>query len=260
VNKIQTYVAYVYAMTSCIPSFKPAAMQHDHKSDYERLRHAVLRVRRGTDSDADYLAQAARLATIPPFEDSFWDDVAGSKVGALALLGAALRARLFQWGQVEDHIIIELDKTPMASCAVYKPFAERESYRPLSPTGLLNAALACGWTFSAAEAALGRYLSIWPDEDMSEATAHAAAIIESVNVMPEAQGLGLGKTLILEALQVAKDSNASNVGLTTLVGNDRAQSLYESLGFQATRAHAPMSWGTEVPGLLKFRMSLERMF
>jgi ribosomal protein S18 acetylase RimI-like enzyme len=246
-------------MTYCIPSLKSAVMQPDHTPDFASLRHAGCRIRRATPADIDYLANAARLATIPPFEESFWDEVAGNKEAAVTLLASALRSRHFQWGQVEDHLIIDLNRSPMASCAVYKTTHDIESYRPLSATGFLNAALACGWSFASAEAALGRYLTIWPDENASDAEPHAAMIIESVNVMPQAQGLGLGKKLLLEALQIAKDANAASVGLTALAGNDRAQALYESLGFETKRVHAPMAWGDDASGLLKFRLSSERV-
>ncbi|TXR75036.1 GNAT family N-acetyltransferase [Bacillus sp. BF9-10] len=58
------------------------------------------------------------------------------------------------------------------------------------------------------------------------------AKIGSVYVSPKARGLGAGKALIKECLELAKSLEIEQVMLDVVVGNDGAKKLYESLGFQ----------------------------
>ncbi|OUA57218.1 GNAT family N-acetyltransferase [Bacillus thuringiensis] len=57
------------------------------------------------------------------------------------------------------------------------------------------------------------------------------AKIGSVYVSPKARGLGVGKALIKECLELAKSLEIEQVMLDVVVGNDGAKKLYESLGF-----------------------------
>ncbi|MBD2786893.1 GNAT family N-acetyltransferase, partial [Xenorhabdus sp. 3] len=58
------------------------------------------------------------------------------------------------------------------------------------------------------------------------------AKIGSVYVSPKARGLGAGKALIKECLELAKSLEVEQVMLDVVVGNDGAKKLYESLGFK----------------------------
>ncbi|MCI0766186.1 GNAT family N-acetyltransferase [Bacillus sp. TL12] len=58
------------------------------------------------------------------------------------------------------------------------------------------------------------------------------AKIGSVYVSPKARGLGAGKSLIKECIELAKTLEVEQVMLDVVIGNDGAKKLYESLGFK----------------------------
>ena len=59
-----------------------------------------------------------------------------------------------------------------------------------------------------------------------------AAQITNVAVLQEARGLGIGETLMREAMKAAKDAEAETMSLEVRVTNTVAQNLYRKLGFK----------------------------
>lgn len=57
------------------------------------------------------------------------------------------------------------------------------------------------------------------------------AQISTEYVSPKARGLGAGKVLIKECLELAKILGVEQVMLNVVAGNNRAKKLYETLGF-----------------------------
>lgn len=57
-------------------------------------------------------------------------------------------------------------------------------------------------------------------------------VLNDLYVEPGYRKLGIGESLINNALKYAKDDNASHVELSTAVDNYTAQSLYKSIGFK----------------------------
>jgi ribosomal protein S18 acetylase RimI-like enzyme len=56
-------------------------------------------------------------------------------------------------------------------------------------------------------------------------------IVNDLFVTPEARGQGLGRSLLLEAVSIARGRGATRLKLSTAVTNVPAQRLYESLGW-----------------------------
>lgn len=61
--------------------------------------------------------------------------------------------------------------------------------------------------------------------------------IGGVGVAPGMRGKGLGRRLMLSAEGLCKTKGVREIFLEVIEGNDRAQNLYESLGYQATRKY-----------------------
>ena len=60
------------------------------------------------------------------------------------------------------------------------------------------------------------------------------AQIEGVRVSSAARGLGIGKKLILRAIEIAKENSAIMVQLTSTATRKRALKFYKDLGFKPT--------------------------
>ena len=64
----------------------------------------------------------------------------------------------------------------------------------------------------------------------------------SMWVAPSYRGTGVATELVDAVLAWATDSGAANVGLWVTQGNDRAQRLYERMGFVVTGDVQPLPW------------------
>ncbi len=62
-------------------------------------------------------------------------------------------------------------------------------------------------------------------------------------VVPEFQGVGLGKQLIFRAVQFCKDRRYPKIFLWTFEGLEAARKLYERQDFRLTETHAIDQWG-----------------
>jgi ribosomal protein S18 acetylase RimI-like enzyme len=72
--------------------------------------------------------------------------------------------------------------------------------------------------------------------------------IDEIALLPEAQGRGVGSALVQDVMQAARDRGVP-VRLSVLVNNP-ARRLYESLGFRITRTEHPrvkMEWLPDQP-------------
>ncbi len=61
--------------------------------------------------------------------------------------------------------------------------------------------------------------------------------IGGVGVVPSLRGRGVGKKLMAAAEDLCRDKGVSEISLEVIDGNVRAQSLYEKLGYRATRKY-----------------------
>ncbi len=79
-----------------------------------------------------------------------------------------------------------------------------------------------------------KYLNISNSSILSseQETESGEFYIDTVSVKPEAQGKGIGKQLILQAIKWAKELNQRYVGLLVELNNPRALKLYQNLGFR----------------------------
>jgi ribosomal protein S18 acetylase RimI-like enzyme len=56
--------------------------------------------------------------------------------------------------------------------------------------------------------------------------------VQRLAVLPEAQGQGIGKRLLLDGLQWLRDRNAQHIVVNTQMGNEAALALYRKVGFR----------------------------
>jgi ribosomal protein S18 acetylase RimI-like enzyme len=111
-------------------------------------------------------------------------------------------------------------------CGRFDPAASRLAEAPWGPVGVLVASR------------------------LSRTNGHVC----QVSVVPEAQGHGLGATLVLKALDAFREEGLASATLSVTVANRRARSLYERLGFRVQRTFAAHGWvrppaRIELPGL-----------
>ncbi len=70
-----------------------------------------------------------------------------------------------------------------------------------------------------------------------------------VSVSPEAQGRGLGVTLVARALTSFREQGLSSATLSVTASNERARRLYERLGWSVQRTFAAHAWARPPAGI-----------
>mgnify|MGYP001801799912 FL=1 len=222
---------------------------------------ATLHARKATIADIPFLARIENEASLPPMNQCFWEDLLeGTGTTALEFIEAKLRADASNWGGVEDFIVLEEDVKPMAAAAGYVP-SEQEDYCPLRLSRLEALAEILGWSEATMEMFRDRYLELWGGELRPPFLAPQAVwIIESVAVLPEGRGRGLGKRLIHALLDEGRARQHKFAGIMIINGNDAARHTYESAGFKPYltfhSGYFSEQVGMEFPGFTKFGLRL----
>jgi len=221
---------------------------------------AALEARAATASDIPFLARIIYEASLPPHNHSFWDEMLQeSQTPTLDFLVAVLEVQASDWGNVEDFLIVEFDARPVAAAAGYEP--NPAEFRPISPSSLNAIAQVLGWSPQTTAAFQQRYLQLFGDDPHPEFFSHQAPwLIESVAVLPEARGQGMGKVLLRSLLERGRDKKLPYAGIGVINGNERAQGLYESLGFEPYqtfhRQYFLKQFGVDFPGITKLVLPL----
>lgn len=188
--------------------------------------------RRATRADIPFLAQIEYESTLPPLNQSFWDElVQGTGTSALDFIMAMLETQAGNWGTVEDFWILEVEGQPAAAAAGYLP--NPKDYRPLRQSRLGAISQSLSWDEATAALFRDSYQRFWGDNPYPEfLKPQAPWIIETVAVLPQFRGRGLGRAIVQCLLDVGRSQQHSHAGIMVINGNDRARHVYESLGFQ----------------------------
>lgn len=214
-----------------------------------------LRIRRAAIADIPFLARIQYEASLPPLNVCFWDEIlVGTHTGALPFIEAMLRAEACNWGNASDFWVLEEQGKPVAAAAGYTP--NPEDYCPLRLSRLGNIAADLGWTEAVAQTFRERYLQSWGGHCRPVFLVPLAPwVVESVAVLPEARGRGLGKRVVKAVLEEGRSQHHTHASIMVINGNDVARRTYESLGFKPYQTfHAEYfqeCFNLDFPGITK---------
>lgn len=223
----------------------------------------TISIRKGTVSDIPFLARIEYEASLPPMNHCFWQDLLeGTGTDPLAFIEAELKAEASNWGNAPDFLVVEDNQTPVAAAAGYT--ANAQNYSPLRLSYLDKIAQVLNWSEEIVTIFRDRYLKLFGENlQPFVLTPQATWIIESVAVLPEARGRGLGKVLIKALLEEGRSQNHSYAGIMIVNGNDVARRTYESVGFRPYQTfyadYFLAQFNLEFPGITKFRFHLDSM-
>ena len=210
-------------------------------------------VRPATRADIPLLAQIEEIASTPPFNRSLWykvTELTGTPVRTF--VEAVLRLDASRLGKVEDYIIVEAHGRPAAACAVFRPADEPGA---LETDQLPALARALDWDTAATERAVSAYkASVQSESTWLEPI--APVIVETVAVLPEMRGRGVGKILMTAAAERARELGAEELGVMVIIGNDTALALYEAAGFERILTVHAAAFADGFPGVIKLRRRL----
>lgn len=216
----------------------------------------ALSVRQATVSDIPFLAEIDCMASTPPFEQSFWEELtqpAGTP--AKQFLEAVLVQEASNWGNVEDAIVLELEGVAAAACIVYEPSSDPDAWHPVNLSKLGAIAQKLGWSTEATETFEQAYKQVWTSGGGTFLEPQAPVIVESVGVRPQYRGKGLGKALMEAAFAQARQKGHDEIGIMAIHGNEPARRLYEQFFEPYLTFHAAY-FDIDFPGITKFKAAL----
>ena len=226
-----------------------------HKSRQASPITQGVTVRSATPADAGVLARLDYEATLPLLNRSFYEDLlAKTGTSVLPFLEAVFRYGLSRWGTAEDFILLEVNGSVAAGCAVYKPVSAAPGTGPLSLEKLSDVAKALNWQQSQIDAFTSAHQQMW--QAIGEVLLpQADCIVEAVAVLPGWRGRGLGHQLMVAAKQRAQVLGAETLGIMVIHGNDAAAHLYGQYFHPYISYHADF-FDHQFSGLTKFRTRL----
>jgi GNAT superfamily N-acetyltransferase len=218
---------------------------------------AEVGIRPATIADIPFLARIQYESFLPPMGQCFWDDVLqGTGISSLQWIEAILNADASNWGHAIDFWVLTEQGTPIAGAAGYVPYSE--DYRVLNLSKMVAIASALGWASDIAQEIGDRYQQIWGNDPQPiYLRPQADWMVESVAVLPEARGRGLGKKLVRAIVEVGRSRGHSTAGIAIINGNEAARRTYEALGFQPYVSYYAEYFDGLFSGFTKFRMQLE---
>ncbi|MBP0020725.1 MAG: GNAT family N-acetyltransferase [Cyanobacteria bacterium SBLK] len=192
---------------------------------------------------------------LPPTNTCFWEELLqDTPSDSLQFIAAMLEADASNWGKVTDFIILEEEGRPLAGAAGYSPYTEE--VRPLNMAKIEAIAQILGWSTAETASFRTRYEQLWEGRSLEFLRPVAPWIIETVAVLPEARGRGLGKVLIKALLEEGRSRQYDCAGLMVINGNEIARRTYESLGFKPYQTFYADYFDNRFSGVTKFRFSL----
>jgi GNAT superfamily N-acetyltransferase len=210
--------------------------------------------RPGRPDDIPFLARIIEIASTPPFPQSLWRAVLDPvDTPTLPFVQALLAEDAFAWGRVQDFVVLTVDGTPAAACAVFMPDAGNR--HPLRMDRMPAVAARLGWDAARLTRFRAAYDGAFTTGDDTALVPLAGAIIEAVGVLPDYRGLGLGDRLMQAAKAAARSLGAPDLGVSAITGNDAAHRLYARHFAPVVTLH-PALFDGQFPGETKYRAVL----
>jgi len=217
---------------------------------------AALMFRNATQDDLDFVAWCNYAATSPSPGFSWWDPtLEGSGTDTMTFIQKAVALDVLSWCRISDFVIAADGSMPVAGAARF--VMREDDYRPLdvARTSLLYEALE--WDTAQVARFEGIYSAVWSNPKDETLRPSGTWTIECVAVAEQVRGRGVGRALMKHILDEAHAAGVDSVGISVTPGNDAAEHLYLSVGFQPYIEYFGEYYYGEFPGTRKFRIRLK---
>jgi ribosomal protein S18 acetylase RimI-like enzyme len=189
--------------------------------------------RRARRDDADFLAWVMLAASRAHLRRGIWDLIIcdGERADDEACLDYLKRLAVAEPRSLyhyENFLVAELDGRPAAALC---GFEVREGTWAIVAEAMSAVQREIGWTEDDVAASQQRMAPIWACflED-----AGADWIVDNIATKPECRGHGAASTLIEEIVRQGARRGRKLAQISTYIGNDAAQTVYEKAGFRVS--------------------------
>ncbi len=217
------------------------------------MSQVAITIRRANGGDTDFLAWVMLAASRAHLSRGIWDLIIGADdAGCLEYLKRLATAEPSSLCHFQSFLIAEFDRKPAAALSAFEPHSG-------------------GWaTVSEAMSAVQRDLG-WSEADLAASQARVAPVwscflpdagadwgIENVATRPEFRRRGLAHALLDETLRDASERGCRLAEVITYIGNNDAQSAYESAGFRVSdqKRCSEVAQVLQAPGFVRMTRKL----
>jgi ribosomal protein S18 acetylase RimI-like enzyme len=214
-----------------------------------------LTFRRANPDDLDFIAYCNYTASSPSPGFCYWDSlIEGFGIETMAFIRQAIFLDVLAWCRSSDFIIAENKGIPVAGASCF--VMNRDDYRPLDLKNISKLYNFLGWGGEKIKQFEERYETVWYNPQDETLQASGTWTIECVAVVEQVRGKGIGKNLLEYIIKEARDAEIESIGISVTVGNEIAECLHLSVGFQRHITFFGEYYFNQFPGTAKFRLRL----
>ena len=209
-----------------------------------------IEIRSATAEDAPFIAWVIQEAARSHLEKGIWDFAfPGEDEQRLALLAKIATTERVHFGHFSCFLVLAVDGEPASALAAYENSEHGHEQLGL---GIAEALTELEWPAEKLRALPERFGSF-------AATGYANPdglwIIEWVATRPEFRGRSLIRRLLLEILEKGRERGFTRAQIGYLLGNVRAKSAYEGVGFKWVEEHCHPDFEREygTPGIARMQ-------
>jgi ribosomal protein S18 acetylase RimI-like enzyme len=214
-----------------------------------------LTFRRAKLDDLDFVAYCNYTASSPSPGFCYWDSlIEGFGIETITFIRQAISFDVLAWCRISDFFIAENQGTLIAGASCF--VMNQEDYRPLDLKNINKLYNFLEWSSEQVKQFEERYETVWYNPQDETLRPSGAWTIECVAVVEQFRGQGIGKDLLRHITKEAQDAEVESIGVSVTVGNEIAESLYLSVGFQRYATYFSDYYFNQFPGTAKFRLRL----
>jgi ribosomal protein S18 acetylase RimI-like enzyme len=214
-----------------------------------------LTFRRANPDDLDFVAYCNYTASSPSPDFCYWDSlIEGFGIETMAFIRQAISLDVLAWCRISDFIIAENNGIPVAGASGF--IMSQDDYRPLDFKNISKLYNSLKWSGEQIKQFKERYESVWYNPQDETLQPSGTWTIECVAVVEQFREKGIGSNLLKHIIREAQDAEIESIGISVTVGNEIAERLYLSVGFQRYVTFFSEYYFNQFPGTAKFRLRL----
>jgi ribosomal protein S18 acetylase RimI-like enzyme len=214
-----------------------------------------LTFRRANLDDLDFIAYCNYTASSPSPGFCYWDSlIEGFGIETMAFIRQAISLDVLAWCQISDFFIAVNQDIPVAGASCF--VMNEDDYRPLDLKNIGKLYNLLEWSSEQIKQFEEKYEAVWYNPQDETLKPSGTWTIECVAVVEQFRGQGIGKDLLGHLIKEAQNAEIESLGISVTVGNDIADRLYLSVGFQRYITFFSDYYFNQFPGTAKFRLRL----
>jgi ribosomal protein S18 acetylase RimI-like enzyme len=214
-----------------------------------------LTFRRANPDDLNFIAHCNYTASSPSPGFCYWDLlIEGFGIETITFIRQAIDLDVLTWGRIADFFIVEDRGIPVAGASCF--VMNQDDYRPLDLKNISKLYNLLKWGDEQIEQFEKNYKTVWDNPQDETLRPSGTWTIECVAVVEQFRGQGIGKELLRYLIKEAQDAEIESIGISVTIGNEIAEHLYISVGFQRYITFFNEYYFKQFPGIAKFRLRL----